>query len=290
MAAHTHDSIDWAARLEHMRRSDALEAPALAGVAQQLVAELPPGTATVVDIGCGAGGMSAAFAAELRRLGGTLVVVDAVPELLDAAAGHVGSVVGDGVKVQTVLADGAAEDLADRVPRADLVWASHVVHHLPDQLLATRRLAGLLRDGGRLALCEGGLATRMLPWDSGVGRPGLEHRLEVARDDWFAEMRAEIPDVVRLPYGWNRVLAECGLTDVDAFSFQVHHPAPASRDVRDMVADRLRWLSEIGEDRLAAEDREALRRLLDPDSPDHVTARDDVYLLATRTVYHGRVG
>jgi SAM-dependent methyltransferase len=271
-----------------MRRSDALEASAFAGVAHRLVAELPPGTATVVDLGCGAGGMGAGFATALRQIGGTLVLVDGTPELLDAAVEHVRSVAGDSVKIKSVLADGAAADLADRVPRADLVWASHVVHHLPDQLLATRRLTGLLRDGGRLALGEGGLATRMLPWDVGLGRPGLEHRLEVARDDWFAEMRDGIQDMVRLPWGWNRVLAECGFEDIDAFSYLMHHPAPASQDVRDMVADRLGWIAEVGEHRLAEDDLDALRQLLDPDSPEYVAARDDVYLLSTRTVHLGR--
>jgi SAM-dependent methyltransferase len=288
VSAHTHDSIDWAARLEYMRRSDVLEASSFAEVAHRLVAELPAGTATVVDLGCGAGGMSAAFAAVLRPIGGTLVLVDAVPELLNAASELVRTAAGDTVKVHPIIADGAAEDLADRVPRADLVWASHVVHHLPDQLLATRRLAGLLRGGGRLALAEGGLATRMLPWDIGVGRPGLEHRLEVSRDEWFTEMRAGIPDMVRLPWGWNRVLAECGLEDVGAFSYSMYHPAPASRQVRDIVAERLRWLAEVGEHRLAADDLDVLGQLLDPDSPEYVAAREDVYLLSTRTVHHGR--
>ncbi|MGH3624433.1 MAG: class I SAM-dependent methyltransferase, partial [Sciscionella sp.] len=221
MATHTHDGIDWAARLEYMRRAVALEAAALSGVAGRLVGELPAGTATVVDFGCGAGGMSAAFAAAMRSCGGTLVLVDAVAELLEAATSEARSVAGQGVEVRPVLADAAAEGLAELVPPADLVWASHVLHHLPDELHAAGRLAGLLRQGGRLALGEGGLPTRCLPWNLGLGEPGLEHRLEVAGNEWFTAMRENIPGTVRLPVGWNLVLAEIGLADLETFSYLV---------------------------------------------------------------------
>lgn len=286
VAAHTHDGIDWAARLEHMHRNVALEAAALSGIAGRLVTETPAGTATVIDLGCGAGGMSAAFAAAMDS--GILVLVDAVPELLDAAVREARAAAGDGLEVRSVLADAAAEDLAELVPPADLVWVSHVLHHLPDEMHAAGSFARLLRPGGRLALGEGGLPTRCLPWDIGLGEPGLEHRLEVARNEWFTAMRENIPDSVRLPIGWNLLLAEIGLTDLETFSYLVHHPAPTSQDVRDMAAERLAWFAEIGVDRLSAEDLAVLHRLLDPADDAFVAARDDVYLLSTRTVYIGR--
>ncbi|MGH3624323.1 MAG: class I SAM-dependent methyltransferase, partial [Sciscionella sp.] len=220
--------------------------------------------------------------------GGTLVLVDAVAELLEAATSEARSVAGAGVEVRPVLADAEAEDLAELVPPADLVWVSHVLHHLPDELHAAGRLAGLLRKGGRLALGEGGLPTRCLPWDLGLGEPGLEHRLEVARNEWFTAMRENIPGTVRLPVGWNLVLAEIGLADLETFSYLVHHPAPATQDVRDMAAERLSWFAEIGAERLSAEDLAVLRRLLDAADTAFVAARDDVYLLSTRTVFTGR--
>src|SRR5690606_41473094 len=86
VSAHTHDDVDWAARLAGMRRLDELERSALADVASKLVADLPSG-ATVVDVGSGSGGMSAALAEALRtRGGGTAARGGAVDAALAAGA------------------------------------------------------------------------------------------------------------------------------------------------------------------------------------------------------------
>ena len=65
MPAHTHDGIDWATRLADLRQADAVNAPALRAVADRLIESLPAPRPTVMDVGCGAGGMSAALAAAL---------------------------------------------------------------------------------------------------------------------------------------------------------------------------------------------------------------------------------
>ncbi len=267
-----------------MRRAGALEAGALAGVAARLTADLPAG-ATVVDVGCGAGGMSAALAATLDT-GARLVLVDATPELL-AEAKSVAAQAADGVRIQTVEADVAA-GLPAEVPPADLIWASHVVHHLPDQQAGVGLLAGALATGGLLALAEGGLDTRCLPQDVGPGGLGLEGRLLAARDEWFRELRETMPGSVRLPNGWNIALTDAGLTGVGSFSYLVEHPAPASPAVREYVAGHLGWLAEVLEERLGAEDLAAVRTLLDPEAAEYVGAREDVFLLGTRTVHYGR--
>jgi SAM-dependent methyltransferase len=402
-AAHTHDGIDWVARLADLRRADEANGPAHRAVADRLIKSLPAPQPTVLDVGCGAGGMSAALAAALAtratattptdlnggphptgttqpseaippgdptrpgatarpggsarsaqpseaaglveavrpdaetRLGesvetarpggsahsaeaaglaeaippgelggaaspgggahaihsaqsaasvslggasqsgdaagsdrgvaggGTLVLVDAVPELLAAAAevARAAAGVAGVVDVRTVRADlagagqpasssgarmqghhssvsarsdrepvsGPHDDLVaesntsgsarlgddsvvadglDGLPAADLVWASHVAHHLPDQRRMVAALATWLAPGGCLALAEGGLSMRCLPWDVGIGEPGLQDRLIAAHGVWFHGMRTGIPGSVRLPVGWNLVLAEAG--------------------------------------------------------------------------------
>ncbi|MGX7827082.1 class I SAM-dependent methyltransferase [Actinokineospora sp. 24-640] len=287
--AHTHDGIDWTRRLTAMRRTDALEAEVNALVAHRLVDPLPAG-ATVVDVGSGSGGMAAAFAAALAaRDGGRVVLVDAVPELQAAAVEAVRAVAGDKVEAVPVEFDAADDGIVDAVPAGDLVWASNVMHHLPDERAGVARLVRLLRPGGTLALAEGGLASRCLPWDLGVGEPGLQDRLHAARAEWFARMRAGIEGVRRTPVGWNTVLIECGLWDVRAFSFLVDLPAPASAEVRESVADWLAWMAGIGEEWLSESDRAAVARLLDADGPDWVGARDDVFVLNASTVYLGSV-
>lgn len=292
MSTHTHDDVDWASRLSALRRFALLEHEPLATVAARLTEGLGEG-ATVVDVGCGAGGMSSALAAALQRGGGgTMVLVDAVDEVLAAAQEAVTTTLsassGAGVSVETVLADAGTAELRDLVPAADVVWASAVVHHLPDQQAAITRLADALRSGGLLAVAEGGLETRCLPWDLGVGRPGLEQRLNAGRDEWFGELRATMPDAVRMPYGWTAALGRAGLAATGSFGYLIDHPAPAGPFVREFAVERVEWLSEAAGERLDPEDREAVQRLLDSGAPEYVGTRDDIYLLSARTVHHGR--
>lgn len=289
---HTHDNIDWPTRLASLRRADDLDVVYDRQVADRLVGLLGAASEpVVVDVGSGGGGMSAAFAGALaaRGGGGRVVLSDAVGELLDAAAAHVRDVVADAsVVVEAVQADASSEQLAEQLPPANLVWASRVVHHLPDQQRAIDELARVLAPGGWLALCEGGLATRCLPWDLGIGEPGLGSRLTAARDNWFVGMRGDMPGVKSLPIGWTKALAVAGLTEVFSFSYVIDHPAPASDEVRKSVVDWLAWLYGVGEDQFSATDRETVARLLDPADEAYVGARDDVFILGASTVHLGR--
>jgi SAM-dependent methyltransferase len=289
--AHTHDGIDWTQRLIALRRADELDAEFNRPVAERLIDSLGSGGSppVVVDVGSGGGGWSALFAAALAaRGGGRIVLTDAVDELLSAAVEHVRAVAGDSVRVDGVLADAADERLADALPAADLVWASRVVHHLPDQQQAIDRLAGVPAPGGWLALGEGGLASRCLPFDLGIGEPGLGDRLTAARDAWFVRMRAEMPGSVRLPVGWTGALTAAGLSDAHSFSYLVDMPAPAPAAVRQSAVDWLEWMSRVGEDYLADPDRQVVQRLLDPDDEAYAGRRDDVFKLSASTVHLGR--
>ena len=288
---HTHDGIDWTQRLIAMRRADAVDAEFDRGVAERLVGLLPAEVAApvVVDIGSGAGGMSVQLACALAaRGGGRVVLADAVDELLSAAVEFTRDVAGSSVQVDAVRVDAADDGLPGVLPAADLVWASRVVHHLPDQQKAIDRLARVLAPGGWLALGEGGLASRCLPWDLGVGAPGLGSRLTAARDVWFERMRAEMPGAVRLPIGWTRALGVAGLVETSSFSCVVDHPAPPSAAVRESVVDWLAWMSGVGEDDLSESDRLAVQRLLDPDDEAFVGGRDDIFVLSASTVHLGR--
>nr|WP_245573252.1 class I SAM-dependent methyltransferase [Amycolatopsis benzoatilytica] len=296
MSGHTHDHIDWADRLAYLRAADALDAPAQAAIAARLVEKLPS-RPTVIDLGCGAGGMSTHFAAALaERSGGTIVLVDATPELLQEAARIVqyaaAAAATDGtaskVEVQAIVADLADAALPDRLPAADLVWASRVVHHLPDQQAATGTIASIARPGGIVALAEGGLSFCFLPWDLGVGRPGLEDRLQAAQAAWFVGMREGIDGAVPMPYGWPLALERAGLAEVRSFSALVDHPAPGPDGLTDYVHHHLSRLAMNAADHLSDDDQSVLASLLDPDSPHYLGKRRDLYLLGARTVHHGR--
>ena len=172
---------------------------------------------------------------------------------------------------------------------ADLVWASASVHHAGDQQRAVDALAALLGPGGRLALAEGGLPTRCLPWGFGVGRPGLEERLDGAQGRWFAQMRERLPGSVRMPYGWTSALRRAGLAGVSTRSWLLEAPTPLSTSDRAHLVgelafriDRLRPTDLVERDDLLAWDR-----LLDEGDPAWLGARDDLYRLAARSVHIG---
>lgn len=286
MSGHTHDDIDWADRLTQLRMADTLDAPALTPVAQRLLAGLPEHP-TIADVGCGAGGMSVLFARELARGGGgTVVLVDATPKLLTEAERAVTEAADGSVEVVSLPGDLADPGLA--VPAADLVWASGVVHHVGDQQAALRTLAGLLRPGGVLAIAEGGLELRCLPWELKVGRPGLEQRLHAARAEWFARMRAGLPGSVAMPYGWTRALREAGLSDVESFGALIDHPMPGSDLLREYVVHRIGWLADWAAEWLDADDRAAVATLTDPRSPHFLGRRDDLYLFGAKAIHSGR--
>jgi len=276
--------MDWAAALARLRASDDLLREEWGELARRLV---QPQTRVVLDVGSGAGGMSAAFAETLAGTGGTVMLIDSVPELLAAAEARTRAAAAAQVEVRVVQADADSDELLDLAPQADLVFASFVMHHLPDQQRGLNRLAKLLNPGGRLAVVEIGLEERNLPWDLGVGEPGLEGRLTAARGDWFGEMRAGIDGSVRLPVGWNLALAAAGLVDVRTFSYLVDKPPPPTGAVREAMLRRLSWLRELTETRLSASDLHTLDLLLDPSSEHHLGRRDDVFLLSAATVYLG---
>jgi SAM-dependent methyltransferase len=236
----------------------------------------------VLDVGCGAGGASCAFAHRLDG-GSSVVAVDRDARLVGQARRRARDERVSG-RVRTAVAEVGA--LPVRPASMDVVWASGVVHHLPDQQRAVDDLVRLLADGGRLVLVEGGLPLRCLPHDVGVGRPGLEARLDAARARWFDDMRAELAGPP-LPYGWPGALRRAGLVELRTRSFLAEAVPPLDHIGRRIVAQHLSSaLEELGH-RLDGDDRRTLERLLDRDDGAYVPGRDDLTVTAVRTVHVG---
>ncbi|SDD39782.1 class I SAM-dependent methyltransferase [Actinokineospora iranica] len=238
----------------------------------------------VADVGPGAGSATVALA---RLVGdrGRVYAVDLDPAMLDAtmaAARRAG--VADQVRpIQHDLEDGPPP-LPEPV---DGVWSSACVHHTRDWDAAVRGLAGLLRPGGVLCLAEGGLPTRCLPWDAGVGRPGLEVRLDEAHNRWFTEWFAARPGARRTRH-WGEIMADAGLVDVTSHNALVDVPAPVPDDVRAVVLDELAARVGRATGFLDADDAAAWARLLDPADPAWLGRRTDLVLLTARTAHWGR--
>ena len=275
---HTPD-IDFAEHAHHLEDSAALWAAVNARIVDHL--PVPPG-AVVADVGCGAGDMTLRLAAR----GARVLAVDREQVLLDLVsrrAEHAG--VAD--TVRTVRADLA--DLPGALPEpVHLAWAGHVVHHAGDQVAALTALAGALLPGGTLAVAEGGLTPRCLPWDVGVGAPGIEARLDVANERWFASMRESLPGWVRDPGGWPRMLRAAGLMDVTATGWLLHRPAPLSGADRNILLPGLVSKVERARPWLEPDDAASWARLLDEADPAWLGHRDDLDLVAVEMVHTGR--
>jgi SAM-dependent methyltransferase len=281
---HVHDDVDWAAQAALLASWDELDAARNRAIVDWL--GVGPGQAAV-DVGSGAGGMAATL---LDAVGteGTVVIVDGAAELLAVARHRAGR---PGHHLVTVHADIDERPLSTVVePRPiDLVHASGVVHHLDDELAAVKEFAAVVRPGGQVAIAEGGLGTRFLPDDCGLGEPGLEHRLAAARDVWFwAEVRPAGP-TVRRGWGWERLVADAGLVDAKSRSFLLDLPAPVDLATRHVARAHFERELAVLADRISPDDRSTLERLLDDDDPRGVMRRPDVFVLGVRTVHVGTV-
>ena len=269
----------WLATLEV---NAAFDRPWVDAAVDWLLADSAPTSAsepTVVDVGCGAGGAACAFARRPEVAG--VVAVDRDPRLIEVARRRAEA---EGVAARVRWAGGEVGRLPLPAGSVDLVWASGVVHHVADQQAAVGELAALLRPGGTLALVEGGLPLRCLPHEVGVGRPGLEARLDEARARWFEDLRTELAGPP-LPYGWPTALAQAGLGDVRTRSYIAEATSPLDPVGRRIARQHLESARDELGDRLDADDRATVRRLLDPTDPASVDRRDDLTVTAVRTAH-----
>src|SRR5262245_56838526 len=281
-------TIDWADAAPRLAAAARVDEPWNTAVARELVR---PTDRLDVDVGCGGGGMTRALAHALPA--GAVIGVDAEPAVLAAARSHLAaSPPGSGVTVEFLeldLSAGTAPLAWARTGAPDIVWASVSVHHLGDQQAAVDELGRLLAPGGRLALAEGGLPERTLPWDVGVGDPGLEVRLDAAQDRWFARMRAELPGSVRMPYGWTEALRRAGLVDVGTRSWLMETSPPlappARQQIVEKLTDRVDRLRPTG--LLDAADLSTWDTLLNESCPEWLGLREDLGRLTARSVHIG---
>ncbi|UQI44835.1 class I SAM-dependent methyltransferase [Streptomyces sp. HU2014] len=280
---HRTEDLDWAAIGDQLERSARVRTPFLEGAADWLAATADGEVRRVLDVGSGPGVASLVLARRFPRAG--VVAVDAAPGLLARAAGLAA---GEGLagRVTTHRAD--LPDGLEPLGAADLIWAGQVVHHLGDQTAALAAIGRSLRPGGLLAVVEGGLGPRFLPRDIGMGRPGLQARLEAGMENVFAAMRAGLPGSVAVTEDWPALFTAAGLTPAGSRTFLVDAPAPLDDLGRGYAYDRLNRAREGLADVLPADDLEVLDRLLDEESEAGVRKRADVFCLEALTVHVGR--
>jgi SAM-dependent methyltransferase len=284
-SGHHDTDIDWGAMAARLENSGELQLPVLRQTAERLRDLLGPDKEVrrILDIGSGPGVMSCVLAEAFPEA--RTVAVDGAAALLDRAAARAERL-GLGARVTThhaELPEGLDEDLGT----ADLIWSSRAVHHLGDQQGALDGLARALRPGGLLAIAEGGLPMRFLPRDIGIGRPGLQARLDAAREDWFQAMRAELPGSTSVVEDWPALLTRAGLAAAGSFTLLLDLPAPLDGPARTYLHAELTRLRESMGEPLDTEDRKTVDQLLEPEAPEGILRRPDAFLLSASTVFTG---
>ncbi|MFJ9558733.1 class I SAM-dependent methyltransferase [Streptomyces fuscichromogenes] len=284
--SHSHDharsntDIDWAEMAGHLESQAELFAPlyesALGWLGQEVT---EPGL--IVDVGSGPGVVSCLFAETFP--GARVLAVDGSEPLLDRARARAER---QGVADRFGVLAGELPGVLDQLDYpADLLWAGHSLHHMGDQRAALTAFGERLAPGGTLAVLEGGLPSRFLPRDVGIGRPGLQARLDALQEKWFEQMRGELPGSVAESEDWPALLNSAGLKHTRTRSFLLDLPAPVSDRARAYAAEIFSRLRDSVTDDLDAEDQAVLERLLDPADPASVHRRPDLFVLGVRTVH-----
>ncbi|MFE9448507.1 class I SAM-dependent methyltransferase [Streptomyces sp. NPDC006739] len=278
---HHHTDLDWSEMAPLLEAQAELFTPlyerAIAWLAREVT---EPGL--IVDAGSGPGVVSCLFAEAFP--GARVLAVDSARPLLERARDRAARR-GFADRFDTLSGE-LPQVLAELEYPADLMWASRSLHHLGDQRAALAAFAARLAPGGTLALLEGGLPSRFLPRDLGIGRPGLQARLDAVQEEWFTRMRADLPGSVAETEDWPALLTSAGLKQTRTRSFLLDLPAPASDRTRAYVAAHLsRLRADVGAESLDADDLATLDRLLDAADPASVHRRPDLFVLTAYTVH-----
>ena len=279
-AGHDHTDMDFAEMLPLLVREAELYTPSYREAAAWL-REQQPEPGLIVDAGSGPGVISGLLAATFP--GARVVAVDGAGPLLEEARARADRL-GYGDRFSTLEAE-LADGLGELEYPADLLWASRSLHHVGDQRAALAGFARGLAPGGTLALLEGGLPTRFLPRDIGIGRPGLQARIDAVHEEWFTQMRASLPGAAAEIEDWPALLSSAGLRHTGTRTFLADLPAPLSDEARAFVVTSLTRRREGLAEGLDPDDLATLDRLLDPDDKASVHHRPDVFVLTAHTVY-----
>jgi ubiquinone/menaquinone biosynthesis C-methylase UbiE len=254
----------------------------------QMIAWLDvPRGAVVLDAGCGRGAMAVRFA-EAVGPDGAVVAIDKSQEALAATRRFMAaSPVAERITVREA-------DLL-RLPFDDatfeLAWCSFVLHHIADPVAAARELRRVVRAGGRVVVRETGVPLRMLPFDLGIGAPGLLDRLRVAHNRWFADHRYATPVAQPYPWGWPQVLRDAGCQEVTVRTFMLELLPPFTVAQQALLVETLRKPLDDPARRvfLDLEDQRTLEQLTDPASSWFVLNRPDLHILSGMALFVGSV-
>jgi SAM-dependent methyltransferase len=169
----------------------------------------------------------------------------------------------------------------------DVVWCVNTLNHLRDRPSGVRRLATLLRDGGRIALGQSAfLPDMMFAWDSRLERL-TNQAVRLYYRDRYGLAERDLT-TVRALVGVSR---EAGLREVTARTYVIERMAPVSPADRAYLLEAIFKQTWGGRLRpyLSAADFAELGRLCDPTHAEFSLLRPDFHFIQTFTLVVGTV-
>lgn len=280
MSEHGRHPRTWDDQAAGLERSGQVSSPWVADAVAWVTSKLQRPPEFVIDAGCGAGFAARAFAHAAPST--QVLAVDQNEKILETARRLTARARLDD-RVRTVQAD--LEEGLSALGPADIVWASAVIHHLPDPVRGLARVGEALADDGVFTVAEGGLPMRVLPGGYGVGRPSFLSRLEATLSDYFVREWSLGDAAIGGGKDWRWMLAEAGLTPLASKTFLLDWPAPVEDRVRDHIREHYLDIRSMIGGLLDDDDRSALDVLLDGDDARSLARRDDLFLLSAHTVH-----
>jgi SAM-dependent methyltransferase len=238
---------------------------------------LKPGM-RVLDVGCGTGEALGWLAAAVGAQG--LVVG------LDLATAHATAA---RAAVPATIAVLQADLLRPPLVAAsfDLIWTVNTLNHLRDPLSGVKRLASLLRSGGRIALGQSSLLPDMyFAWDA-----RLERLTNEAVRAYYRERYRLTEEELTAVRGLGGLLREAGLGKIGVRTCMIERFAPLDQHARAWLLEavfRGTWGERL-RPYLAAADYRELTALCDEQHPRFALARPDFHFLQTFTLVVGAV-
>jgi ubiquinone/menaquinone biosynthesis C-methylase UbiE len=272
--------------IERLRNFDRFYERVHREIAGRVIAPRPDSKA--LDVGCGAGGMTALLAAVIER--GCVVALDPNPACLQATRERIEEA-GALNRVLTLIGD--VEKLQLLGGEFDFIWCSRVIHHhLPDPQPALSEMYRVLRPHGHLFLRENSNA------DFAVSIPALRldlefsERLRMANTRWFqSKFKSRRPTAE----DWLRRMEQAGLNDVHVETLAFESP-----NARDALAYIQSWLHGLLEDHqspehgnlLSATDADRIRRTMKEigqhlEQPDDRLQAMEIQIESTTPVFIG---
>jgi ubiquinone/menaquinone biosynthesis C-methylase UbiE len=227
------------AAIERLRAFDAFYEP----THRRIVVELmnPNADAKVLDVGCGAGGMSILICEALTN--GILVALDSNAQHLQTTRTRAQQA---GCAQRMVCALGDVEKLNFLASEFDVAWCSRVIHHhLTDPYVALSELYRVLRPGGRLFLRENANTDLRVAATVPTTDAAFWRRLCNAQQQWFqSKFKRRRPTSDE----WSTALQQVGFRDTQVVQLDYIPAGP-----RAQVIYLRHWLESILEDHASPE-------------------------------------